>query len=77
MSEKPKVLTVLTEFSGQEAIYVDGVLAFRDDTVYACDIVQQAGDGPVLIRHESCEFSGDHWEWPENLGDVPLSSSGV
>jgi hypothetical protein len=67
-------LTVVTDSNGPEAIYVNGKLAFSDDTVYATDICRCAGDGPIVIAHEQCEFQDWRWWWPEKLKDVPLVS---
>lgn len=32
------VLVLTDEDTGRQALYVDGVLKFEDETVYACDI---------------------------------------
>lgn len=68
-----KTLTCITDTnSGDEAIYVDGVLKQTDVTIYACEIAEHAGTDPVLIRHEICELI-DGLPWPEKLEDVPIT----
>lgn len=73
MAEKIKRLDVVTDYNGCEAVYVDGVLVFDSETVYAVDIEGCTGGDPILFRHLDCEFQGE-WEgkWPEKLEDVPL-----
>lgn len=71
----PKKVTVVTDINGPEALYVDGVLKFQSETVYATDIASIAGGEPIILEHRCCEFDADFWEWPEKLEDVPLENT--
>jgi hypothetical protein len=65
-----KTVTVVTETDGQEALYVDGILKMHDETIYASDIAEYAGDGPILFRHVHVDYSTDAWTWPDKLEDL-------
>lgn len=69
-----KTVSVVTDLNGREAIYIDGVLNRREDTIYAADISDAAGDGPILFEHLNCEFEGEESNWPERLRDIPALS---
>ena len=68
MPTRTKKITVVTNaVYGTEAIYLNGKLEFEDDIVYACDICEVAGSGPVILKHEVCELESS--SWPEILED--------
>lgn len=75
-----KKLTVVTCFdSGYEALYVDGVLVNQDESIYACDIVEHAADGPVEFVHVIAVMPVSATRYPKTLEQcmewVPQESS--
>lgn len=62
MQERNKHLTVVTCMeSGHEGLYVNGDLVTQDSTIYACDIAEHAGDGPVNFSHVAVEMQADSY----------------
>ena len=68
VGQKIKRVVVVTAESGDEAIYVDGVLVDHYCTIYACDIASAAGDGPIRFSHMLARPPGT--EFPERLDDL-------
>lgn len=71
--ERVQQIVVVTDDSGDEALYVDGVLKAWDSTIYACDIAAIAGDAVVTISHTNAGRTLS--DWPKKLSDVFASNN--
>jgi len=71
--EKVQQIVVVTDDSGDEALYLDGVLKAWDSTIYACDIAAIAGDAVVTVCHTNAGRT--LLDWPKKLSDVFASNS--
>lgn len=70
---EPMKLTVLIDEDSNECLYVEGkAWAGRGEmTVYVCDLVAEAGEWPILLRH--IKVTGSRYgQWPENLEDARI-----
>ena len=67
-----KQIVAVTDDSGDEALYVDGVLKAWDSTIYACDIAAIAGDAVVTVSHTNAGRTLS--DWPKKLSDVFASN---
>jgi hypothetical protein len=71
--ERVQQIVVVTDDSGDEALYLDGVLKAWDSTIYACDIAAIAGDAVVTISHTNAGRTLS--DWPKKLSDVFASNN--
>ncbi len=71
--ERVQQIVVVTDDSGDEALYLDGVLKAWDSTIYACDIAAIAGDAVVTVCHTNAGRT--LLDWPKKLSDVSASNS--
>ena len=71
--ERVQQIVVVTDDSGDEALYLDGVLKAWDSTIYACDIAAIAGDAVVTVCHTNAGRT--LLNWPQQLSDVFASNS--
>jgi len=71
--ERVQQIVVVTDESGDEALYLDGVLKAWDSTIYACDIAAIAGDAVVTVCHTNAGRT--LLDWPKKLSDVFASNS--
>ena len=69
-SPKRAVVANCTE-SGEQALYVDGVLTSCDSTIYAIDIVQDVGGPGVLMTLEQWDLDSCGNRWPQSIEDLP------
>lgn len=65
----PTHVIVVTDYNGDEALYVGGdLLDTEGDTVYACDIAAAVGDKIIQLSHLPVEpFDG---EWPRRFEEL-------
>jgi hypothetical protein len=70
--ERVKQIVAVTDDSGDEALYVDGVLKAWDSTIYSCDIAALAGNAIVTISHRNVGRTLS--DWPKKLSDVFASN---
>jgi hypothetical protein len=66
--ERVQQIVVVTDDSGDEALYLDGVLKAWDSTICACDIAAIAGDAIVTVSHRN--VGKLFLDWPKKLSDV-------
>jgi hypothetical protein len=71
--ERVQQIVVVTDDSGDEALYLDGVLKAWDSTIYACDIAAIAGDAVVTVCHTNAGRT--LLDWPKKLSDVFASNN--
>lgn len=71
--ERVQQIVVVTDDSGDEALYLDGVLKAWDSTIYACDIAAIAGDAVVTVCHTNAGRT--LLDWPKKLSNVFASNS--
>jgi hypothetical protein len=62
-----KQFVIVNDKSGDQALYVEGLLQEGDNTVYGCDVAQAAKGCPIQISTREVECAGD---WPEKLSDL-------
>lgn len=69
---EPRRLTLVTADGplGNQAIYVDGVLELADDSIYAGELADVAGDEPVRLECLLVEPTGE--PWPRGLDDLTI-----
>jgi hypothetical protein len=66
--ERVKQIVAVTDDSGDEALYVDGVLKAWDSTICSCDIAAIAENAIVTISHRNVGRTLS--DWPKKLSDV-------
>jgi hypothetical protein len=71
--ERVQQIVVVTDDSGDEALYLDGVLKAWGSTIYACDIAAIAGDAVVTVCHTNAGRT--LLDWPKKLSDVFASNN--
>jgi len=71
--ERVQQIVVVTDDSGDEALYLDGVLKAWDSTICACDIAAIAGNAIVTVSHTNAGRT--LLDWPKKLSDVFASNS--
>ncbi len=69
-SIKRVVVANCTE-SGEQALYVDGVLTSCDCTIYAIDIVQDVGGPGVPMTLEQLNLDSRGNRWPQSIDELP------
>lgn len=74
MSETfPTHVVVLTDVdSGFQALYVGGDLKAADDTIYACDIAEAAGDKDINFSHVRVNMPDGVNRYPERIENALL-----
>lgn len=73
LTDTVEVVAVLCENTGDEAVYVDGVLKADDTTIYMCDLASVIPPGQhITFKHVSGDFD-DLRHFPPNLSELGLS----
>lgn len=69
--KRPRVVLVTDDDAGDQALYIDGRLVARDDTLYACDLLEALAKAGVVAGSVAwAERDGD---WPDALESLELT----
>ncbi len=70
-----RVVAVLCERTGAEALYVDGKLKTFDSTIYMGDVVNAVGGTPIVITHMEVSMPVS-LQWPEKIEGLSKYKTG-
>lgn len=62
------VVVLTDEDTGCQALYVDGVLKYEDETIYACDIAAHTKNQQMTFEHDVVYLPHDG-KWPRRYDD--------
>ena len=63
------VVVLTDEYTGCQALYVDGVLKYEDDTIFACDIAAHTKNQQMTFEHDFV-YLPDDGKWPDRYDEA-------